>query len=293
MHADARSEAERRFDLPVGTFPFESRFCQIGDAKLHYVDEGSGPLLFMLHGNPTWSFVYRHIIGALREDYRCVALDLAGFGLSQAPPHFTFYPEDHAKLVAAFLNALDLEDATLVAHDWGAPIGLWAMNATEGRITRLCLGNTWAWPVNGDNHFEWFSRLMGGAIGRFLNNRYLTFVNFVMPASMKRRKLSETEMAAYRGPFTERSSRKPLHVFPQQITAAHAWLTKLEMNVKQFKGPAYLIWPDGDIAFREKELDRWRRTLPQTEVGIINRCGHYLWEDAPDECIDHLRASQR
>lgn len=293
MHADARSEAERRFDLPAGTFPFESRFCHIGDAKLHYVDEGSGPLLFMLHGNPTWSFVYRHIISALREDYRCVALDLAGFGLSQAPPHFTFYPEDHAKLVAAFLNALDLEDATLVAHDWGAPIGLWAMNATEGRITRLCLGNTWAWPVNGDNHFEWFSRLMGGAIGRFLNNRYLTFVNFVMPASMKRRKLSEIEMAAYRGPFTERSSRKPLHVFPQQITAAHAWLSKLEMNVKQFKGPAYLIWPDGDIAFREKELDRWRRTLPQTEVGKINRCGHYLWEDAPDECIDHLRASQR
>lgn len=293
MHADARSEAERRFDLPAGTFPFESRFCHIGDAKLHYVDEGSGPLLFMLHGNPTWSFVYRHIISALREDYRCVALDLAGFGLSQAPPHFTFYPEDHAKLVAAFLNALDLEDATLVAHDWGAPIGLWAMNATEGRITRLCLGNTWAWPVNGDNHFEWFSRLMGGAIGRFLNNRYLTFVNFVMPASMKRRKLSEIEMAAYRGPFAERSSRKPLHVFPQQITAAHAWLSKLEMNVKQFKGPAYLIWPDGDIAFREKELDRWRRTLPQTEVGTINRCGHYLWEDAPDECIDHLRASQR
>ena len=293
MHADARSEAERRFDLPAGTFPFESRFCHIGDAKLHYVDEGSGPLLFMLHGNPTWSFVYRHIISALREDYRCVALDLAGFGLSQAPLHFTFYPEDHAKLVAAFLNALDLEDATLVAHDWGAPIGLWAMNATEGRITRLCLGNTWAWPVNGDNHFEWFSRLMGGAIGRFLNNRYLTFVNFVMPASMKRRKLSEIEMAAYRGPFAERSSRKPLHVFPQQITAAHAWLSKLEMNVKQFKGPAYLIWPDGDIAFREKELDRWRRTLPQTEVGTINRCGHYLWEDAPDECIDHLRASQR
>jgi len=293
MHADARSEAERRFDLPAGTFPFESRFCHIGDAKLHYVDEGSGPLLFMLHGNPTWSFVYRHIISALREDYRCVALDLAGFGLSQAPPHFKFYPEDHAKLVAAFLNALDLEDATLVAHDWGAPIGLWAMNATEGRITRLCLGNTWAWPVNGDFHFEWFSRLMGGAVGHFLTNHRLAFVNFVMPASMKRRKLSEIELSAYRAPFTERSSRKPLYVFPRQITAAHAWLTELEESVRQFQGPAYLIWPDGDIAFREKELDRWRRTLPQTEVGIINRCGHYLWEDAPDECIDHLRASQR
>ena len=293
MRDDTRSEAERRFGLPAGTFPFESRFCRIGDARLHYVDEGSGRVLFMLHGNPTWCFVYRHLISALRKDYRCIALDLAGFGLSEAPPQFTFYPQDHAKLVAAFLDTLDLKDATLVAHDWGGPIGLWAIKATENRITRLCLGNTWAWPVNGDFLFEWFSRLMGGAVGRFLTNHHLAFVNFLMPASMKRRKLSEIEMSAYRAPFTERSSRKPLYVFPMQITAAHAWLTELENHVRQFKGPACFIWPDGDIAFREKELERWRRTLPQAEVGIIKRCGHYLWEDAPDECIAHLRASCR
>jgi haloalkane dehalogenase len=290
MPDDARTDAERRFDLPAGTFPFESRFCRIGGAKLHYVDEGSGPVLFMLHGNPSWAFVYRHIIAALRKDCRCVALDLAGFGLSEAPPRFTFYPEDHARLVAAFLDALDLEDATLVAHDWGGPIGLRAMVATEGRITRLCLGNTWAWPVNGDFHFEWFSRLMGGAVGRFLTTRYLAFVNFVMPASMKRRKLSDIEMAAYRGPFAERSSRKPLHVFPRQITGAKAWLAALEQDVKRFTGPVNLIWPDGDIAFRGKELERWRETLPQAEVVTVNRCGHYLWEDAPDECVAHLRA---
>jgi len=110
---------------------------------------------------------------------------------------------------------------------------------------------------------------------------------------MKRRKLSEIEMSGYRAPFTERSSRKPLYVFPRQITAAHAWLTELEESVWQFQGPAYLIWPDGDIAFRDNELDRWRRTLPQATVGIIKRCGHYLWEDDPEECIAHLHTSCR
>ena len=167
---------------------------------------------------------------------------------------------------------------------------LWAMGATEGRITSLCLGNTWAWAVNGDLHFEWFSRLMGGAIGRLLTNRYTAFVNFVMPASMKRRKLSEIEMAAYRGPFAALGSRTPLYVFPRQITGSKVWLSALEQDVKRFEGPVGLIWPDRDIAFRGKELERWRRTLPQAEVVRLKRCGHYLWEDAPDECVAHLRA---
>jgi haloalkane dehalogenase len=289
MPDDDLSEAERRFDLPAGTFPFHSRFCQIGDARLHYVDEGSGPVLFMLHGNPTWCFVYRHIIMALRPNYRCVALDLAGFGLSQPPPAFSYRPQDHARLVAAFLRALDLKHTTLVAHDWGGPIGLWAMGATTDRITRLCLGNTWAWPVNGDLHFEWFSRLMGGAVGRLLNDRYLAFVNLVMPAAMRRRRLSATEMAAYRAPFAERGSRRPLHVFPRQITGAGRWLADLEQTAKSFAGPVGLIWPEADIAFRRKELARWRRSLPQAEVVTLERCGHFLWEDAPEDCVAQLR----
>jgi haloalkane dehalogenase len=282
-------DAERRFNLRPDAFPFPSHFLEMGGARLHYVDEGSGPVLFMLHGNPTWSFVFRHLIAALRDDFRCVAVDLAGFGLSDAPPGFAYRPEEHAVLIAGFLDELDLRAATLVAHDWGGPIGLWAMLHTPERITRLCLGNTWAWPVNGDFHFEWFSKFMGGPIGRFGSDRFALFVNGVMPAAMKRRALAPAEMRAYRAPFADGRSRRPMAVFPRCITASHVWLGELQTGLPAFSGPVHFIWPENDIAFRERELRRWLHIFPHASVDRLPRCGHYLWEDAPDDCLASLR----
>ena len=288
--ADQRiSEAEQFFHLAPGEFPFRSRFLEAGGGRLHYVDEGSGPLLFMLHGNPTWSFVYRHLITALQDQFRCIAVDLAGFGLSDPPAGFGYRPDEHAGLIARLLETLDLHDATLVAHDWGGPIGLAAMLQTRERITRLCLGNSWAWPVNGDFHFEWFSKLMGGPVGRFGADHFALFVNGVMPAAMRRRKLSQAEMRAYRAPFSGNRTRRPMHVFPRQITAAKNWLGELEAGLSAFRGPVHFIWPNNDIAFRDKELKHWLKIFPQASVARLPRCGHYLWEDAPDECIAELR----
>ena len=204
-----------------------------------------------------------------------------------------FLPEDHARLVAAFVERLDLSKATLVAHDWGGPIGLGAAAATGGRVERLCLGNTWAWPVNGDIHFEWFSKLMGGPLGRFGAERYCAFVNLVMPASMRRRKLSDEDMRAFRAPFRSLQSRRPMHVFPAQITGAREFLARCAAFVEGFKGPALFVWPERDIAFREKELARWRSLLPDAEVVRVPNCGHFLWLDAPDECLVAVRGFMR
>jgi haloalkane dehalogenase len=284
------SEAERQLRLPPGAYPFESRFASIGEARLHYVDEGAGPTLLMLHGNPTWSILYRGLIEGLRGRYRCVAVDLAGFGLSMPPPGFSFKPEHQAKLIASFLDAANLKEATLVAHDWGGPVGLGAAMMTGGRVTRLCLGNTWAWPVNGGFHFEWFSKLMGGPIGRFGSERYLAFVNLAMPSAMRRRKLSSEELDLYRAPFRERQTRRPMHVFPWEITASRDYLARVNDFVAGFRGPALFVWPENDIAFRDKELARWRRLLPQAEVRRLPKCGHFLWIDAPDDCLTAVRA---
>jgi haloalkane dehalogenase len=283
------SHAERTLGLEPGSFPFQSHFCAAGGANVHYVDEGQGPTLFMIHGNPTWSFLYRHVIGALRPHYRCVAIDLPGFGLSEAADGFSFRPQDQAAVVAALLARIGIDDGTLVAHDWGGPIGLAAAIAQPGRLTRFALGNTWAWPVNGDFHFEWFSRLMGGPIGRFAANRFAIFINGVMPASMRRRKLTKEEMKAYRAPFAHGRTRQPMYVFPRQITAAGDWLGELEKAVSTFKGPVRFIWPDSDIAFRDKELSHWQRIFPQASVERLAKCGHFLWEDAPEESIEALR----
>ena len=283
------TEAERRLALPPGAYPFESHYAALGGASLHYADEGSGPPVLMVHGNPTWSVLYRGLIEGLRGQYRCVAVDLAGFGLSVPPPDFSFRPEDHARLVAGLLDRLELKDATLVAHDWGGPVGLGAAMMTSGRISSLCLGNTWAWPVNGDLHFEWFSKLMGGPVGRFGSERYAAFVNLVMPSAMRRRKLSTQELDLYRAPFRELQSRRGMHVFPWEITASRDYLARLRNFVAGFRGPAYFVWPENDIAFRDKELARWRELLPQAEALRLAKCGHFLWIDAPDECLAEVR----
>lgn len=283
-----RDAARQRFGLSADLFPFDSRFLSVAGARIHHVDEGSGPVVLMLHGNPAWCFLYRHAITALRDRYRCIAIDLPGFGLSEPPAGYGYTPAEHARILAAALDALDLRDACLVAHDWGGPVGLRAMLET-GRITSVVLGNTWAWPVNGDWHFEWFSRLMGGPIGRWGARRFALFVNGVLPTSMKRGWPPAAVMAAYRAPFAPPRDRAPLHVFPRHILAARDWLATLWSDLEGWQGRAALIWPENDIAFRDRELARWRTLLPAAPVRTIARCGHFLWEDAPEESVAALR----
>ncbi|WP_245547533.1 alpha/beta fold hydrolase [Nocardia brevicatena] len=110
---------------------------------VHYIDEGSGPTLLMLHGNPTWSFVYRQVIDSLRDRFRCIALDYPGFGLSVAAPGYRHLPEEHADVVVSFLDRLGLSQATLVAHDWAA-----RSVCTRSSSDRTS-SNALSWPTHG------------------------------------------------------------------------------------------------------------------------------------------------
>ena len=174
-------------------FPFKSRFVKLSGNVVHYVDEGEGPILLMLRGNPTWSFVYRNVIAELSGSFRCIAPDYPGFGLSTPAPGYEFHPADHARLVGEFVDRLDLRDVTLIAQDWGGPIGLTAALPRRDRFSRLVVGNTWAWPVNGDPHFELFSHFMGGLIGRPLIRHFNFFVNVMIPECHDPRRTSPPE----------------------------------------------------------------------------------------------------
>ncbi|HZX30307.1 MAG TPA: alpha/beta fold hydrolase [Rhodocyclaceae bacterium] len=285
------TQAESQLSLAPGQFPFESRYRNIHGARIHYVDEGDGPVLFMVHGNPTWSFLYRHLILGLRHRFRCIAVDLPGFGLSETPAGFGFRPEEHAARVAALLAELQIEGGTLIAHDWGGPIGLAAAFAQPGRLTRFVLGNTWAWPVNGIWHFEWFSRLMGGPVGRFGARRFNLFVNGVLPAAMRRGPLPEAVLAAYRAPLQPAERRTGTHAFPRCITASRDFLAGLADGLGKIDGTQVLfLWPDRDIAFRDIELARWKSLFPQATTVILPNCGHYLWEEAADEAVSAIDA---
>lgn len=270
--------------LDPALFPFESRHVELDGHLVHHVDEGSGPTLLMLHGNPTWSFVYRQAITALRDRHRCIALDYPGFGLSRAAPGYGYEPAEHAAVVAAFVEALDLRDVTLVVQDWGGPIGLRVAADAPERFSRLVIGNTWAWPVNGDLHFESFSRAMGGPLGRLLIRQLNLFVNVMLPVGHRARRLSDAEMRHYREALPTPARRQPSAVFPHAILASRRWLAALEADLPRIAHlPSLLVWADRDIAFRQQELSRWEALLPRHETVRLPRAGHFLQSDCPEE----------
>src|SRR5262245_1933815 len=127
-------------------YPFTPRFL----GKLHYIDEGAGPPILFVHGTPTWSFEFRHLIAGLRATHRCVAVDHLGFGLSERPPDAAYTPEAHAERLRAFVDALGLERFTLVVHDFGGPIGLPLALDGSGRVERLVVLNSWMWSFADD-----------------------------------------------------------------------------------------------------------------------------------------------
>jgi len=269
---------------PESLFPYESNFLDVGDARVHYIDEGKGPVLLMLHGNPTWSFLYRHIIAELRNSFRCIALDYPGFGLSKAHgSHYDYRPASHAEVVHQFIVRLDLQDITFVMQDWGGPIGLSVAARNHDRIRAFVIGNTWAWPLNGDRHFETFSKTTSGVFGRFAIRNANAFVNVAIPAGTVR-KLSHAEMKAYRGPFPDRASRRPTEVFPRELLESRDLLYDLERELpKMSKTPTLFVWGEQDLAFRNKELRRFRLAFPNSEMVMLPDAGHYIQEDAPAE----------
>ncbi|WFE65262.1 alpha/beta fold hydrolase [Micromonospora sp. WMMD714] len=275
-------------------YPFRHGTRDVAGHRLHYVDEGDGPTLLLLHGNPTWSFVWRNVIARLAGEFRFVAPDLPGFGLSEAPAGFDGRPVSLAAVIEQFVVDLDLTDVVLVAQDWGGPIGLRVAERRPDRFTGLVLGNTWAWPVTGDRHFARFSALMGGPVGRWWIRHANLCVNLMIPAGHRRRSLTRDEMRHYRAALATPERRQASAVLPREIVHSAPFLADVESDLPLLRDkPALLLWADRDIAFRRTELDRWRRELPDATVVELAGAGHYLQSDAPAEFADALRTWHR
>jgi haloalkane dehalogenase len=274
--------------LPQDLYPFQSHYTDIDGARVHYVDEGSGPPLLLLHGNPTWSFLYRDIIKGLRDRFRCIAPDHPGFGLSRAAPGYGYTPAEHAKVLEQLVAQLDLHDVTMMVQDWGGPIGFAVATRQPDRFAAFVIGNTWAWPRS-DPGTQLFSRLLGGPVGGYLILRRNFFVEKILPGNVKRKKLSDAVMEAYRGPFPTPESRRPLHVFPREILASRPFLAEIERGLAALTNrPALLVWPTKDIAFRDRERRRWEEIFTNHHTVVLDGAGHYIQEDAADEIVSAI-----
>jgi pimeloyl-ACP methyl ester carboxylesterase len=273
-----------------GTFPFEPHFHDAAGSRLHYVDEGppdAAPLLF-LHGNPTWSYYWRHAIGHLAErGHRCVAFDHMGFGRSDKPPHLAAYSlRRHLDNALSLIDALDLHDVTLVAHDWGGPIGAGALLERPGRLRRLVLMNTWAWEL--PSFLPPFLReFRAEGLGEILALGGNLFVES-MPGGMARRDHDPAMMAAYRAPFPDYWSRAGALAFQREIPLTERdrsapLMSSIHDGLAALDCPVLLVWGMRDPVFQPVFLEQWRELFPQAETVELEDASHFLMEDRPAE----------
>jgi haloalkane dehalogenase len=263
-------------------FPFDSRFLALPEGRVHYVDEGprTGPTLLCLHGNPTWSFLYREVIASCSAQVRVVAPDFLGFGRSEKPAAFSCLPRDHARVLDRFVDELGLDDVVLLVHDWGGPIGLdWATRHSD-RVRGVVVTNSWLWP-NDSARIRRFSRLLGGAVGREAVLRFNAFARLVVPlAFADRSRLSRPVHRHYVAPLSTPDDRKASWVFPRELVGSNAWLGELwERRDALADTPMLLAWGLDDPAFGDEELTRWQRTFPRARTITFADCGHYVAEE--------------
>lgn len=283
--------------LDAAAYPFEPRAFDTADGRISYVDEGAGQPVVLVHGTPTWSFLYRRLIPPLvAAGHRVIAPDHLGFGLSatdgRAPAPDALRPAAHAARLAALLDALDLRDVTLVVHDFGGPIGLsYAIERPE-RVARLVVLNTWLWPLDDDARIARGSRLAAGPLGRLLYARLNASPRWLLPAAFAdRSRLDAATHRHYLAPFATPAARIPLRVLARELLASSSWYDGLWRRRDRLRGkPALLVWGMKDPAFGPAYLARWREALPDAEVVEIAGAGHFVQEEAADELASRLTA---
>lgn len=273
-------------------YPFVSRYFQSRRGRIHYVDEGEGRPLVFLHGNPSWSFEYRHLIKSMRGEYRCIALDHLGFGLSgRSADPANHHPAAHAENFVELMDHLQLSGVTLAFSDWGGPIAIDFARKHPERVAGLVILNSWCWPVNHDRHFVRFSGMMSSKPMQFLIKRFNFFVKVVTPKAVGNRAILTKEvMAHYENAQPNPAARAASAAFPVHIVGASAWLGDIWDQRAAFADiPALAVWGLKDIAFRRQELETWQAAMKHCEAYELPDCGHFLAEEAPAEVAEYIR----
>ncbi len=295
--------ADETFD---GTWPFEARYTDAAGFKLHYVDEGCGPdTLLLLHGEPTWGYLFRHQIPVWSKHARVIALDHMGFGKSAAPQDRTYRLQDHIDNLEAFVLALDLRDLTLVMHDFGGPVGMGLAARHPDRIQRVV-------SVNGPTPFgqsdlierltanagasAWFQWIFQaeemGVLDEVLGHLDHNILSILKLNGFVRNEIvTDTWIQAYRAPFPT----------PAHAAGALGWAKGFATGAHEFENPdpltkalilekpALAIWGEQDRTLHaEHFLPLFGHLFPSAAVHRLPAAGHYSPEDAPEEVAQRV-----
>ena len=278
-------------------YPFKSHYATVKDLRIHYIDEGprTAPAVVMLHGNPSWSFYYRHLVSALSDEYRCIVPDHVGMGLSDKPAAdaYDFGLDRRVDDLDALLDKLAPgDDITLVVHDWGGMIGMtWAARYPE-RIKRLVILNTAAFHLPAGREIPWqlkVSRLP--MINKLLNQGFNAFAKGAVKHCVTRKPMPNDVAAAYLAPYDSWANRVAVRKFVEVIPleegdSGYDTISKVEEKLQHFSDvPMLICWGMKDFVFDSYFLDEWQRRFPDATVHRFEDAGHYILEDAGEDVV--------
>jgi len=271
-------------------YPFRSHELSLGACRYHYLDEGSGEVLVMVHGNPTWSFYFRNLILAFRDRYRVLAPDHMGCGLSDKPQAYPYCLTTHTANLVQLLERLDLRGVTLLVHDWGGAIGLGAALQVPDRVARLVLFNTGAFPPP---FIPWRIRACRvPGLGTWAVRRLNLFARAALRMAVyKRERMTAEVRAGLLAPYDSWEHRVAIEQFVADIPASPrhpTWqvLADIERGLPSLADrPVQLIWGMRDWCFRPACLERFEKLFPGAEAHRLTDAGHYVIEDAHEQII--------
>jgi len=279
-------------------WPYPPRFARVNGARMHYVEEGAGSPVVLLHGNPTWGFLWRDTIPPLlAAGHRVIVPDMIGFGLSEKPAREQAHSLDgHIANLTALLRGLDISDATIVCHDWGGPTGLGFALSNPDRVSALVVMSTWGWPTPPaalhTRIFPW--RMMHAPlVGPYLLGRHNVLAGRgVYLSVVDRARFRERAQAAYEAVLPDAESRLLTWTWPRWIpldegaraTERFAWI---EAGLRNWTKPVQIIWGREDEVFdAETFAGRFKALIPHAEGPHMVTGRHFLQEDSGAEIGD-------
>ena len=279
-------------------YPFQPHYHTVAGHRLHYVDEGSGEVVLMLHGNPSWSFLYRDLVQELQGDHRTVAPDHIGCGRSDKPDDrsYEYTLASRVSDLGSLVEALGLRDITLVVHDWGGMIGMaWALRHVD-RISRLVIMNTAAFPLPERKRVPAsLSLARTPFLGALLVRGANAFARGAVRSCVTRAPMARDVAAGYLEPYDSWAHRIAVHRFVQDIplrSGDRAWSVVRDTadSLDRLTGlPMLICWGMKDFVFDGEFLDEWTTRFPSAEVHRFPDCGHYVLEDASQEIVPLVR----
>lgn len=282
-----------------GEYPFIPKTLAIGGHNLSYVDEGpkDAPVILALHGNPTWSFLFRKLIIGLRDKYRVIAPDHMGCGLSDKPQEYPYTLETHIKNVTLLVESLGVKNITLALHDWGGTIGMGYAVSRPETIRSLILFNTAAFLS--DNVPLRIRLCAVPRLGEFLVRRLNAFAGGAVTLGMavnKQERLTYAVKRGYLAPYDSMENRIAVARFVQDIpmSAAHPTyplVKSIGERLSLFENtPALALWGMKDFCFTGRFLDEWLKRLKNVEAHMFSDAGHFALEDAHERSIPLIRS---